>query len=401
MKTEKKMEPELRFPGFEGDWKSVLLDKFANRASGHTPSKSYPEYYDGTIPWISLADSKRLDQGYITETKSTISQLGLNNSSAVLHPPETVLVSRDAGVGKSAVMKHSMAVSQHFIVWRPIEKTSDSWFLYYWLQIMKPHFERMAIGSTIKTIGLPYFKKLKIDTPTLPEQQKIADFLTAVDARISQLIQKKALLEDYKKGLMQQLFSQTLRFKDDHGNDFPEWEEKRLGEIVELTSGQHLGPNDYNNGGEGTPYFTGPSDFTNHEGGLTKWTSSPSKFAFAGSILITVKGNGVGTLMLLELEKVAIGRQLMALSSDEYDCRLLHQYLQTLTHYFWGLASGNLIPGLSRPDILGTKIPFPTLPEQHKIADCLSALDRRIESLATRISLTQEFKKGLLQKMFV
>ena len=89
-----------------------------------------------------------------------------------------------------------------------------------------------------------------ITIPTLPEQRKIADFLTAVDGRIEQLSQKKALLEDYKKGVMQQLFTQALRFKDkvngkaregtlgcDHGNDFPEWEETTLGEIGSVVGG--------------------------------------------------------------------------------------------------------------------------------------------------------------------
>ncbi|MEY4570636.1 MAG: hypothetical protein RLZZ398_2075, partial [Verrucomicrobiota bacterium] len=214
MKTKPKTVPELRFPAFKDSWKLWLLNEFATRGSGHTPSKSHPEYYGGDIDWISLADSNRLDNGYIDKTKTKITNAGLRHSSAVLHPAGTVILSRDAGVGKSAVMKHSMAVSQHFMVWRASGGISVDWFIYYWLQIMKPEFERIAIGSTIKTIGLPYFKKLKISAPSLTAQRKIAEFLTAVDGRIGQLSQKKALLEDYKKGVMQQLFTQALRFKD-------------------------------------------------------------------------------------------------------------------------------------------------------------------------------------------
>jgi type I restriction enzyme S subunit len=82
----------------------------------------------------------------------------------------------------------------------------------------------------------------KMRVPTLPEQRKIADFLTAVDGRIGQLIQKKALLEDYKKDVMQQLFTQAIRFKDDHGNDFPDWEEKKLKAVAKIYDGTHTTP---------------------------------------------------------------------------------------------------------------------------------------------------------------
>ena len=148
------LAPSLRFNEFNGSWEFPLLDSVTIRGSGHTPSKDYPEYYNGEIDWISLADSKSLDSGYISKTKSRISELGLANSSAVLHPPETVILSRDAGVGKSAVMKHSMAVSQHFIAWRPIDGTSSSWFIYYWLQINK---ESLSVSQLVARLRRSVF----------------------------------------------------------------------------------------------------------------------------------------------------------------------------------------------------------------------------------------------------
>ena len=201
-------QPSLRFPEFEGsaNWEVKQLEQLAKRGSGHTPSKSMPEYYGGEIRWISLADSKRLDAGLISKTESTISAQGIKNSSAVLHPAGTVIISRDAGVGKSAVIAIPMAVSQHFIVWTCHSKLLSNWFLYYLLQQMKPVFERIATGSTIKTIGLPFFKQLCIAVPALPEQQRIADCLTALDNIITAAIQELDTLRIHKKGLMQQLF---------------------------------------------------------------------------------------------------------------------------------------------------------------------------------------------------
>ena len=155
------MVRNLAEAGIPDGWKYDLLETFAKRCSGHTPNKKHSEYWDGGIKWVSLSDSSSLDNGYIFKTDKEISEEGIKNSSAVVHPQGTVILSRDAGVGKSAVMAEPMAVSQHFIAWYcDNKKTLNTWFFYNWLQVMKPEFERQAVGSTIKTIGLPYFKKL-------------------------------------------------------------------------------------------------------------------------------------------------------------------------------------------------------------------------------------------------
>ncbi|WP_048441792.1 restriction endonuclease subunit S [Caenimonas sp. SL110] len=204
-------QPHLRFPQFEsaGDWEVKKLEDLAKRGSGHTPSKSNSEFYGGAVKWISLADSKRLDAGLISETATEISEQGIKNSSAVLHAAGTVLVSRDAGVGKSAVMAAPMAVSQHFIVWTCHANLLSNWFLYYLLQVMKPIFERIATGSTIKTIGLPFFKELRLAVPALPEQQRIAESLTALDSLLTAATEELDALKMHKKGMMQQLFPST------------------------------------------------------------------------------------------------------------------------------------------------------------------------------------------------
>lgn len=167
-------------------WKISLLDNVAKRGSGHTPNKKKHEYWNGGIKWVSLSDMSRLDAGYIEETDKEISLLGIKNSSAVLHTPGTVIVSRDAGVGKSAILKTEMAVSQHFIAWRCSDELGlDKWFLYACLQAHKEQFEKQAVGSTIKTIGLPYFKALKVAFPPLPEQRRITAVLDAWEHAIA------------------------------------------------------------------------------------------------------------------------------------------------------------------------------------------------------------------------
>ena len=189
------------------EWQYDLLDKLADRRSGHTPNRNHPEYWDGGIKWISLADSRRLDSLYIDETDFEISQQGITNSSAVLLPDGVVVMSRDAGVGKSAITQGTMAVSQHFMAWVCGEKM-DNHFLYYWLQFNKRNFENIAMGSTIVTIGLPFFKRLKIACPNeLAEQNIIGLRLKTIDGYLFSLKADGNKLKYQKQGLMHDLLT--------------------------------------------------------------------------------------------------------------------------------------------------------------------------------------------------
>lgn len=192
------------------EWPVELLDDIAVRGSGHTPSKIVPSYWNGGIRWVSLADSHRLDQIYIRETDKEISELGVANSSAVRHPAGTVVLSRDAGVGKSAVLASEMAVSQHFMAWRCGERLNNL-YLYFKLQQLKPTFESIAVGSTIKTIGLDYFKKLRISVPARSEQDKVVEVMMVTEADIRNQESEFRKLRLLKAGLMDDLLTGRVR----------------------------------------------------------------------------------------------------------------------------------------------------------------------------------------------
>ncbi|AJR06880.1 restriction endonuclease subunit S [Photobacterium gaetbulicola] len=209
--TEFKDSPVGRIPK---GWDVCLLDKVAKRGSGHTPDKKKPEYWNDGIKWVSLTDSSSLDKLYITDTSKKISQLGIENSSATLHPTGTVVMARDAGIGKSAITRSPMAVSQHFMAWVCGDRL-DNYYLYYLLQYWKPKFEAIAMGSTIKTIGLPYFKKLQVPLPKMEEQQLISNSLKSVDGKIFALERKHLQLINTKKALMQDLLTGKVRVKVD------------------------------------------------------------------------------------------------------------------------------------------------------------------------------------------
>ncbi len=178
-----------------------------------------------------------------------------------------------------------------------------------------------------------------------------------------------------------------------------EWEEKKLSSMAQLISGLHLSPDQYGKEGE-VYYFDGPSDFTNNIQKISKWTKESTNTATENDTLITVKGSGVGEIWYLSLPAVAIGRQLMAVRILNGSTRFIFHFLLTKRIRFEDLASGNLIPGLSRGDILDLEARFPSPPEQQKIADCLASLDELITLEAQKLDMLKTHKKGLMQQLF-
>jgi type I restriction enzyme S subunit len=179
-----------------------------------------------------------------------------------------------------------------------------------------------------------------------------------------------------------------------------EWEAKRLSSVIELISGMHLSPEQYDSVGE-VPYFTGPSDFTNELPSVTKWTKLSANVSQHEDTLITVKGSGVGEVWYSTLPAVALGRQLMAVRVKHGSSLFIFQLLLTKKTRFEDLGAGNLIPGLSRTDILEMEAHFPPLlPEQHHIAACLSSLDDLLAAERQKLDALKAHKQGLMQQLF-
>ena len=161
----------------------------------------------------------------------------------------------------------------------------------------------------------------------------------------------------------------------------------------------HLSPDEYSTSGE-VPYFTGPSDFNNDLQNVTKWTKRSANVSQFEDTLITVKGSGVGEIWYSMLAEVAMGRQLMAVRTKHGSSSFIFQFLLTKRSRFEDLGSGNLIPGLSRVVILDLEVQFPSLPEQQRIADCLTSLDDLITFQTQAFETLKTHKKGLMQQLF-
>jgi len=383
------------------DWSAPLFDSVAKRGSGHTPDKKHPEYWNGSIKWVSLRDSDALDRLYIEETAATITVAGIANSSAVLYPVGTVILSRDAGVGKSAVMQAEMAVSQHFIAWQCSQNLHNI-YLYYWLQVAKPEFERIAMGSTIKTIGLPYFRSLRLALPPLPEQQAIAEALSDADALIEALEQLLAKKRQIKQGAMQELLTGQKRLPGFSG----EWEMKRLGAIAEMSSG-------------GTPvssnsaFYDGPirwvaiADITKagkyieaternlSEEGLA---NCAAKIFPTGTVLYAMYAS-LGECSIakvpLSSSQAILGIQAKSALSSEF----LYYFLQSIKPQVRGMGQQGTQANLNKRMVQDFQLRLPLIDEQTAIATILSDMDAELAALETRLTKARQLKQGMMQEL--
>ena len=389
------------------EWKTPTLDSVAKRGSGHTPDKKHPEYWDGDIKWVSLKDSDALDRVYIDETAATITCAGIANSSAVIHPAGTVVLSRDAGVGKSAIMKSAMAVSQHFMAWQ-CGPCLDNHFLYYWLQSEKSEFERIAIGNTIKTIGLSYFRALNIPLPPLSEQRAIAGTLSDVDALIGAVDQLIAKKRDLKQAAMQQLLTGQKRLPGFHG----EWEVMTLKQAAEIHTGINKSLSEM---GSGTLYVTvqdlydGTSIRIERLGRIRVSPAEIQARILAVDDIVfgksSVKRDGIG----YPSQFLGCGEPVV-FSGFTYRARA-RQGIADATFLFYVLRSSktrrwlidnsqaSALTNINQSIADAIPVTLPPLPEQTAIAKVLSDMDAEIATLEQRRGKTRDLKQGMMQEL--
>lgn len=264
-------------------------------------------------------------------------------------------------------------------------------------------------GSGREGLNFQSIRNFKFVIPnSLPEQKKIATFLTAVDKRIHLLQKKKAELEQYKKGVMQKLFSQTLRFKNDDGSDFEDWGEKMLGEVTKYYDGTHQTPKYVS---KGIPFFSvehvTANQFTKTKFITNEVFEKENKRVKLkrGDILMTRIGSiGVAKHINWDVNasfyvSLALIKQ-NKLFNSEYLTYAINETM--FQRELWRRTIHVAFPQkINLGEIGQCKIKLPSLSEQQKIATFLSSIDRRITNEELRIVSMQEFKKGLLQKMFV
>jgi type I restriction enzyme M protein len=253
--------------------------------------------------------------------------------------------------------------SSEFYVLRPSDRVLAE-FVYFCVthrQFREPAVEQMTGTGGLQRVPKSYVEAFEIPLPPLEVQKEIVAEIEAYQ-RVSD--GARAVLDHYRPHIPIQ----------------PDWPMVELGEISELISGRHVEKDNYNTERRGISYLTGPSDFGPVSPTVSKWTEHPEAKANRGDVLITVKGSGLGSINLLDIEEAAISRQLMAIRVKDANPAFVHTFLLSKFEHFQSLGNGAAIPGISREHVLELRIPLPPLEVQRSIVSEIEAERRLVEA---------------------
>ncbi|WP_108422848.1 restriction endonuclease subunit S [Flagellimonas amoyensis] len=427
MMKEQKRVPNLRFAEFSGEWATASLQDLCRKTISYGIVQTGENIEKG-IPCVRVVDltSFKLDVSNMIKTSKKVSDsnkktileeneimLALRGEIGLVRLVEKELVGANLTRGVARISTKESIVTPSFMNW--VLQSENSII----------NINKKVNGSALKEIPLSALRKVKVFfSKTIEEQQKIASFLSTVDKKIQQLQQKNSLLEQYKKGVMQQLFPSAgsgqvpqLRFTREDGSTYPDWEEKRLGEIGEFqtSSVDKLSKPD-----EKEVFLVNYMDVYNHNE-INNETVKEYQIVTAndnqikscdlrkGDVLFTPSSEtpddiGHSVVIFEDIENAVYSYHVLRFRPNiELDILYSHYFCNNndVLRQLSRMATGSTRFTISKGNFSKVVIKLPNIEEQTQIAQFLSSIDKKIAVVQTQIEHTQQFKKGLLQQMFV
>lgn len=377
------LQPKLRFPEFKGNWEIVKLDNFTKSiSSGKSKSRDIEGKYclygsTGTIGYTDVND----------------------------YEGKCILIARvGANAGNLYKVDGNYSVTDNTLM---LYTNEDSFFDFTYFLLKTVELNKLVFGSGQPLITGGQLKNLNLYVPKIKEQTRIANFLSAVDEKLQLLKEKKALLDEYKKGMMQKIFNQELRFKDENGEDFGDWEEKMLNDFMTERNTQLPKSEKYplmsfvaNKG------VTHKGDRYNREFLVSDEGNKKYKQTEYGDFIYSSNNLETGSIGLNNYGLASISPVYSIFKINELcDFQFISSYLSRkefiskMTTFRQGVVYGQW--RIHEKNFLQIKERLPSIEEQAKIAKFLSAIDEKIGLVGNQIEETVAYKKGLLQQMFI
>lgn len=392
--------PKLRFKGFSDEWENRKVGEFLTESripgnSGSIAKKLTVKLWaKGVVPKKEIYEGSDNTKYYIRRAGQLMyGKLDFLNCAFGIVPEE--LDGYESTLDAPAFDIKN--INSYFLLNKIIQK-----------DFYKKNGETANGSRKAKRIHTDVFLDMEIKVPSLDEQKKIANFLTKIDKLIEKQDQKVNKLEQYKKGMMQKIFSQEIRFKKDDGGEYPEWEEKLLGVVSDVRDGTHDSPQYLE---EGYPLIT--SKNLNSNGKLDiKNVNYISSVDFEsinkrskvdiGDILFGMIGT-IGNPVLVNTNNFAIKNVALIKEKERLKNTYLIHYLNSeyISKQFYKTNAGGTQKFIALNLIRALSIHVPCLEEQNKIANFLSKIDSIVEKEKEKLEELREWKKGLLKGMFV
>ena len=367
--------PHLRFPEFSGEWETKSINDLADVIGGGTPDTTVKSYWDGGIQWFTPSEIGK--NKFVDASLRTITEDGLNNSSAKLLPPNTILLSSRATIGECSLSLRECATNQGFQ--SLVSKNCNVDFLYYLIQTKKKDLIRKSCGSTFLEISANEVRKIQVSVPSDVEQQKIAELLSLIDKRIAtqnKIIEK---LQSLIKGIAQHCIKESTS-----GNTYV-----KLGDICQITTGKLDANAQVDNGIY--PFFT-----------CAEQPFKIDSFAFdTEALLISGNGANLGYINYYKGKFNAYQRTYV-----------LDLFSENIQYIKWALKvllpkriaiekSSSNTPYIVLSTLTDLRLPIPCKSKQSFIANLMQSLERKLSNQIAQYDSYNYLKQYLLRQMFI
>ena len=379
------------------EWKTYRLSEIVELIGGGTPRTSNPEYWNGNIPWLSVADFNT-GRKYVSLTEKTISEKGLNESSTKLLKPGDIIISARGTVGVVAVLDKSMAFNQSCYGVRANISLSTNDYIYYLLKDTIPGFLQIAHGGVFDTITRDTFYEIDVSLPPLPEQTAISSILSSLDDKIDLLHRQNATLEKMAETLFRQWFVEEAK---------EDWDEGTLDDILTVKGGATPSTSEptYWNG---NIHWTSPKDITNLNGiylfdterkitelGLSKISSG---LLPKGTLLMSSRAP-VGVLAFCEVP-VAINQGYIAILDNKgYSKEFIYLWLKANMDVVHSFSNGSTFMEISKSAFKTLQLQIPPKQVTQDFQLIVEPLFNKIKSNNIQIRTLTALRDTLLPKL--